>query len=97
MSILLRLAPYKTANQPLTELGNLSRVMGFNNEIVAKVAQYCVVLPSPTPVNVNTASLEVFRVGVARVESDFKIESIVTQRNIQPFENTGEVVQLLGR
>ena len=88
-------APYKTANQQLTEVGNLSRVIGFTNEMLVKTAQYSVVLPEPTPINLNTASAEVLGLALPEL-SQFEVGSIISQRNTQPFESTGEVIQFLG-
>jgi general secretion pathway protein K len=85
---------YKSANQLLTETGNLSRVLGFTNEMVAKVSQYCVVLPEITPININTASAEVLSFAFPEL-TQFQVESIIAQRNKQPFENVGEFTKIL--
>lgn len=47
--------PHRTANQPLTELANLSRISGFNAEIIDRLRPLVTVLPHATPINVNTA------------------------------------------
>ena len=88
-------APYKTANQLLTEVGNLSRVMGFTSEMVARTGQYCVVLPEVTTININTASAEVLRFAFPEL-GQLEVEAIITQRNTQPFQNTGELIKVLG-
>jgi general secretion pathway protein K len=85
---------YKSANQLLTEIGNLSRVLGFTNEMVARVSQYSVVLPEITPVNINTASSEVLRFTFPEL-TQFQVESIVAQRNKKSFENVGEFIKML--
>jgi general secretion pathway protein K len=85
---------YKSANQLLTEIGNLSRVLGFTNEMVARVAQYSVVLPEVTPVNINTASAEVLRFAFPEL-TQFQVESIIAQRNKKSFENIGEFIKML--
>ena len=86
---------YKTANQLLTELGNLSRVMGFTNEMIIKTGQHCVVLPEVTPININTASAEVLRLAFPEL-SELEVESVISLRNSQPFESTAEVMKVLG-
>lgn len=86
--------PYRAGNQPLIEIGNLSRVQGFTNESIAKLKQYCTVLPEPTPVNVNTASLELLGLMLPEL-SQFELQSIVAARNLRPFENITEVGKLL--
>ena len=48
--------PYRAANQPLTELNNLLRVKGFNQDVLKKLAPVATALPRPTALNVNTAS-----------------------------------------
>jgi len=88
-------APYKTANQLLTEVGNLSRVMGFTHEMVARTGQYCVVLPEVTTININTASAEVLRFAFPEL-GPLEVEAIITKRNTQPFQNTGELIKVLG-
>ena len=51
--------PYYPANRALVDLAELPMVRGFDRAIVAKLAPYVCVLPTPTPVNVNTAGAEV--------------------------------------
>lgn len=86
--------PYRAGNQPLIEMGNLSRVQGFTDESITKLKQYCTVLPEPTPVNVNTASLELLGLMLPEL-SQFELQSIVAARNLRPFENITEVGKLL--
>jgi len=52
-------APYRAANQPLSELGELGRVRGCDDALLARLRQFATVLPRPTPVNVNSAPPEV--------------------------------------
>jgi general secretion pathway protein K len=92
---LAQAAPYKTANQLLTEIGNLSRVMGFNNNTVARNTQYFVVLPEVTPINFNTASAEVLRLAFPAL-GQLELDAIIAQRNIAPFQNTAELMGILG-
>ena len=88
-----RAASYKTANQLLTEIGNLSRVMGFNNNIIGRNTQYFVVLPEVTPINFNTASAEVLRLAFPAL-GQFELDAIVEQRNSEPFKNTAELMKI---
>ena len=92
---LAQAASYKTANQLLTEIGNLSRVIGFNNNIVARNTQYFVVLPEVTPINFNTASAEVLRLAFPAL-GQLELDAIIAQRNIAPFQNTAELMGILG-
>ncbi len=51
--------PYFTANRGLVDLSELLLVRGFEPDMVDKLAPHVCVLPTPTPVNINTASPEV--------------------------------------
>ena len=51
--------PYRAANTPLTQVGDLSAVRGFTPEIIAVLRPFVTVLPKATAVNVNTAPAEV--------------------------------------
>jgi general secretion pathway protein K len=62
--------------------------------MVARVAQYSVVLPEVTPVNINTASAEVLRFAFPEL-TQFQVESIIAQRNKKSFENIGEFIKML--
>ena len=86
--------PYRAANQPLTEVGNLSRVQGFTEENIARLRQYCVVLPESTPVNINTASPELLELMLPEL-SQFALQTIVSARNLQPISNLSELGKLL--
>ena len=93
-SYLVLANPYKTANQPLTEIGNLSRVAGFNHEIISRLAQFCTVLPEPTPLNINTASAEVLALTMPGLNT-FDIKAIIDKRNAQPFSSVAELGEML--
>lgn len=81
---------YRVANQPLTEIGNLSRIQGFNEENIAKLKQYCVVLPEKTPTNINTVSPELLALMLPDL-SEFDVQTIIAARNAQPIENIAEI------
>jgi general secretion pathway protein K len=51
--------PYRAANQPLTTIDELRLVKGFTTEIVAALRPHVTVLPTPTAINLNTASATV--------------------------------------
>lgn len=56
----LRLAvPYRAANQPIAEIGELLRVRGVDEQVLAELRRYATALPRRTPVNVNLAAPEV--------------------------------------
>lgn len=82
--------PYRTANQPLTEIGNLSRVQGFTDENITRLKHYCVALPEKTPVNINTVSPELLRLMVPEL-SEFELQTIIVARNAHPIESIAEI------
>lgn len=86
--------PYRIANQPLTEIGNLSRVQGFNEENIAKLKQFCVVLPEKTTMNINTVSPELLGLMLPDL-SEFELQTIIAARSARPFEDLGEINKLL--
>lgn len=56
----LRLAiPYRAANQPVAEIGELLRVRGVDEAAIAQLRKVATALPRRTPVNVNLAPPEV--------------------------------------
>ncbi|MBI4756224.1 MAG: type II secretion system minor pseudopilin GspK [Betaproteobacteria bacterium] len=77
----LRLSPpYRAANRPLARLGELARVKGYTDEVVAVLGPFVTVLPDGTAVNVNTAPAEVLAAvidGLTLVEA----RTAVAQRN----------------
>jgi general secretion pathway protein K len=51
--------PYLAANRPLTDVGELALVQGFNENVIARLLPFVTALPRFTAVNANTASAEV--------------------------------------
>lgn len=51
--------PYRPANYPLTEIGELPLVQGYSAADAARLRLYVSTLPEQTPLNVNTAPFEV--------------------------------------
>lgn len=51
--------PYRTANQPVTDLSELRLVRGMSEEIFQQIIPYLSALPDDALVNLNTASVEV--------------------------------------
>ena len=82
--------PYRIANQPLTEIGNLSRVQGFTEENIARLKQYCVVLPEKTTTNINTVSPELLGLMLPDL-SDYDVQTIIAARNAHPIQNISEI------
>jgi general secretion pathway protein K len=51
--------PYRAANQPVAEIGELLRVRGVDEQVLAQLRRFATALPRRTPVNVNFAPPEV--------------------------------------
>ena len=89
--------PYRAANRPLVELGELVKVKGFDSRTIDRLRKYVAVLPvsqTPTPVNVNFAIPEVLAAIIPNLSlSDAK--SIVHQREGQPFKDIADFNQAL--
>jgi len=89
--------PYRAANRPLVELGELTKVKGFDARTIESLRAFVSVLPTAngtTPINVNFAPAEVL---VAVLDgltlSDARL--IVQQRQNQPFKDGTDFKQRL--
>ena len=87
--------PYRASNHALIELGELSKVKGFDSSTIESLRAFVSVLPSnKTPVNVNFAPAEVL---VAVIEglslSDARL--LVQQRKVQPYKDIADFKQRL--
>lgn len=51
--------PYRTANQPLINSGDILAVATINHDTYARLAPYIAALPEITPININSAPAEV--------------------------------------
>jgi general secretion pathway protein K len=87
--------PYRTSNRALMELGELTRLKGFDSRTIEKLRAFVSILPvSRTPVNVNFAPAEVL---VALIEdltlADARL--IVQQRQGRPYKDIADFRQRL--
>jgi general secretion pathway protein K len=86
--------PYRAANRPLVELGELVLVKGFNKNIIERLRPFVTVLPLPGAVNVNFAPPEVLAAVVGNLSlSDARL--LVQQRSVQPFKDVADFNQRL--
>jgi len=93
----LRLAvPYRAANQPVAEIGELLRVRGMDEAALAQLRRFATALPRRTPVNVNLATPEVL---VALVQGLTLAEAqvLASGRATSPFRSLKEFVDKLPR
>ena len=85
--------PYRAGNRALVELGELTKVKGFNSRSIEALRRYVSVLPAvDTPVNVNFASAEVLYAVISGLSlSDARL--LVQQRQTQPFKDVADFQQ----
>ncbi|MDD4928334.1 MAG: type II secretion system minor pseudopilin GspK [Gallionella sp.] len=88
--------PYRSANHPLSELGELSRIKGFDERVIERLRPFVSTLPLFLPVNANFAPAEVLAALIPEMSlSDARI--LVQQRRGHPFNNIIEFKQRLPR
>ncbi|MDD3884256.1 MAG: type II secretion system minor pseudopilin GspK [Gallionella sp.] len=88
--------PYRTANRPLAEIGELILVRGFNEKIIARLKPYISVLPVVAPINVNFAPPEV----LAAMLPDLSLSDarqLAYQRRGKPFKDLDDFKNRLPR
>jgi general secretion pathway protein K len=89
--------PYRCANRPLSDIGELVWVKGFDATIIKRLQPFVSVLPkSNTAVNVNFAPPEVLMAILPGLTLQ-DARQIVTQANTTPFKTTTEFLQQLPR
>jgi general secretion pathway protein K len=81
--------PYRTANRPLVELGELMGVRGFNAQIIQRLRPYVSVLPVRGAVNVNFATAEVLAAAIDGLSlGDARL--LVQRRKGNPFKDIAD-------
>jgi general secretion pathway protein K len=81
--------PYRAANRPLAEIGELSLVKGFDIGTIERLRPYVAVLPLPGAINVNFAPPEVLA-ALAENMSLADARLLAQQRGVQPFKNVAD-------
>lgn len=76
---------YRCANRPLASISELRLVKGFTREVMAKLTPFVSALPEPTPINVNTAPVEVLR-SLANNLSTSDAEALIEDRGDKGYE-----------
>jgi general secretion pathway protein K len=89
---LARTPAYRTANAAMGSASELLLVEDMEPEDYAKLAPFVTALPTPTPINVNTAPVEVLRAAIPKLRVG-DAEAIVTARELQPIENLTEFLK----
>jgi general secretion pathway protein K len=86
--------PYRAANRPLAELGELVRVKGFDAHTIDRLRPFVSVLPVPGPININFAPPEVLAAVIQGMTlSDARL--LVQQRSGRPFKDLADFRQRL--
>lgn len=87
--------PYRCANRPLSDLGELAWVKGFDAGVITRLQPYVSVLPeSGTAVNVNFAPPEVLMAMLPGLTLQ-DARQLVTQIKSTPFKSVTDFVQQL--
>ena len=93
----LRLAvPYRAANQPIAELGELLRVRGMDDAALAQLRRFATALPRRTPVNVNLAPPEVL-VALVNGLTLSEAQVLASDRAAAPFRSLDDFSKRLPR
>lgn len=80
---------YRTANRPLRSPSELRLITGFDTDSYQRILPYISALPTPTPININTASLPILRAVVTDL-SEAEAQAIVATRQNQPFNSLSD-------
>lgn len=83
--------PYRAANRPLVDVGELRLVRGIDAQAFARIAPLTTVLPLATRINVNTAPAEVLSAFLPELDS----ATIVAARERQPFARDQDYLSLV--
>ncbi|MDO8925685.1 MAG: type II secretion system minor pseudopilin GspK [Sideroxyarcus sp.] len=87
--------PYRCANRPLSDIGELTWVKGFDAHIIKRLQPFVSVLPeSNTALNVNFAPAEVLMAVLPGLTLE-SARQIVTQIKTTPFRSTTDFLQQL--
>jgi len=86
--------PYRATNQPLININELLRVKGMDRNTLSALRPFVTVLPTRTPVNVNTASPEVLVALVQGLSSE-EAYSMVAKRERTYYRNITDFQQAL--
>ena len=86
--------PYHAANHPLINVNELLRVKGFDRNVLSVLRPYVTVLPTRTPINVNTASPEVLAALVEGLSSQ-QAYTMAAKRERVYYRNTEDFQQAL--
>lgn len=84
--------PYRCPNGPITSISELRLIRGFTEETYQRLRPFVTALPQPTPINVNSASLEVLR-ALADPITENDAQMLIDERADQGFEDLQTFLQ----
>jgi general secretion pathway protein K len=86
--------PSRAANRPLINVNELLAVRGFDRNVLSVLRPYVTTLPTPTSINVNTASPEVLSALVEGLSSQ-EAYTMVAKRERNYYRNAADFQQAL--
>ena len=88
--------PYRAANRPLIDVGELALVRGYDAGVRARLAPFVAALPGSTALNVNTAPAEVLAAWVDGLDLD-GARLLVARRNNNFYRSNSDFRNQLGK
>jgi general secretion pathway protein K len=88
--------PYLAANRPLTDVGELALVRGFDEGVRTRLRPFVTALPANTALNVNTASPEVLAAVIGGLDLD-AARALIAQRERSYFRDNADFINRLPR
>lgn len=88
--------PYRAANRPLVQLEELYRVRGFDARRIERLKPFVTALPARTPVNANTAPVEVLSAILAQTPKD-EIRDFAAARVAKPARDRQDLAKRFGK
>jgi general secretion pathway protein K len=86
-------SPYRAANRPLSEIGELSLIKGFDSGTIERLRPFVAALPLSGAINVNFAPPEVLAAILNMSLADARL--LVQQRTVQPFQSVTDFTDRL--
>ncbi len=81
--------PYRAANRVLTTVDGLARVKGYDETALARLRPFVTALPTPTPINVNTAPAEVLAAMIPELTPE-QARALVESRTERYFRDVAD-------
>ena len=83
-------------NRNLQHLDDLINIPGYGGDILKRLSRYVIVLPEPTAINVNTASIEIL-LALLPTLSQAEATQFTQLRLNTPLKNQNDITQLLAK